>query len=131
MRLVRPLAIAACTAALFGVLLWAVALAQTGDATPAPTPVPAETEPSAYLTLDMKAGFALDPFLVSLNGGGEVDASTFNTSCVGYINDKPVLTARWTGTVDQLPRLLLQRQRLDAGHQAAGRHLSLCRRPGG
>lgn len=102
MRLVRPLAIAACTAALFGVLLWAVALAQTGDATPAPTPVPAETEPSAYLTLDMKAGFALDPFLVSLNGGGEVDASTFNTSCVGYINDKPVLTARWTGAVDQL-----------------------------
>jgi hypothetical protein len=64
--------------------------------------VPAETEPSAYLTLDMKAGFALDPFLVSLNGGGEVDASTFNTSCVGYINDKPVLTARWTGAVDQL-----------------------------
>ncbi len=102
MRLVRPLAIAACTAALFGVLLWTVALAQTGDATPAPTPVPVETEPSAYLTLDMKAGFALDPFLVSLNGGGEVDASTFNTSCVGFVNDKPVLTARWTGTVDQL-----------------------------
>ncbi len=102
MRIVRPIAIAACTAALFGVLLWAAALAQAGDATPAPTPVPEEPEPSAYLTLDMKAGFALDPFLVSLNGGGEVDASTFNTSCVGYINDQPVLTARWQGAVDQL-----------------------------
>jgi hypothetical protein len=102
MRAVRPLAIAAGTAALFGVLLWAAALAQSGDSTPAPTPVPLEPEPSAYLTLNMKAGFALDPFLVSLNGGGEVDASTFSRSCTGYVNDQPVLTARWQGTVDEL-----------------------------
>jgi hypothetical protein len=85
-----------------GVLLWAAALAQTGDATPAPTPIPEEPEPSAYLTLDMEAGFALDPFLVSLNGGGEMDASTLNESCVGYVNDQPVLTAHWKGAVDAL-----------------------------
>lgn len=105
MRLIRPLALAACTAVLFGALLWGVTEAQSGDAaTPdaTPTPLPAEPEPSAYLTLDMAAGFALDPFLVSLNGGGEVDASTIHSDCVGYINDQPVLTANWEGTVDAL-----------------------------
>jgi hypothetical protein len=89
---------------LFGALLTGGALAQSGDAAQpaAPTPVPAEPEPSAYLSLNMAAGFALDPFLVSLNGGGEVDASTVNSDCVGYINDQPVLTANWEGTVDAL-----------------------------
>jgi hypothetical protein len=102
MKLLRPLALAATSAALLGVLFWAAALAQSGDATPAPTPVPEAPEPSAYLTLDMAAGFALDPFLVSLNGGGEVDASTLDPACIGYINDQPVLTARWEGSVDVL-----------------------------
>ncbi len=99
MRLFRSVALAASTAALFGALLWAAALAQTDAPAPAPTP---ELEPSAYLTLDMQAGFALDPFLVSLNGGGEVDAATLDPACVGYVNNKPVLTANWQGAVDVL-----------------------------
>ncbi len=94
MRLVRPLAIAACTAALFGVLLWAVALAQTGDATPAPTPVPVETEPSAYLTLDMKAGFALDPFLVYYGQEARMYAllvlwTVLTFYCADWLEDAP------------------------------------------
>jgi hypothetical protein len=109
MRLARPFAVASIatvattvTAALFGVLLWASALAQSGDANPTPTPMPEEPEPSAYLTLDMAAGFALDPFLVSLNGGGERDAATFDADCVGYVNDQPVMTTHWEGAVDEL-----------------------------
>jgi hypothetical protein len=74
-------------------------MAQTDTASP---PAGENPEPSAYLTLDMQAGFALDPFLVSLNGGGELDASTLDPACVGYINDKPVLTANWEGAVDSL-----------------------------
>jgi hypothetical protein len=79
-------------------LLWAAALAQTDD----PTPMPTTVEPSAYVTLDLQAGFPLDPFLVSLNGGGEVDAATLDEACLGYINEQPVLTANWEGAVDEL-----------------------------
>jgi hypothetical protein len=86
-------------AALLAVLLSGRALAQTD--TPAASPAE-NPEPSAYLTLDMKAGFVLDPFLVSLNGGGEVDASTLDPACVGFINDKPVMVANWEGEVDFL-----------------------------
>ena len=99
MRISRPVLLATALSGLLGVLLWAAALAQT-DTSPAPgTENP---EPSAYLTLDMQAGFALDPFLVSLNGGGELDASTLDPACVGYINDRPVMTADWEGAVDFL-----------------------------
>jgi hypothetical protein len=55
---------------------------------------------SAFLTLDLQAGFPLDPFFVSINGGGEVDASTLDENCFGYINDKPVVTLNWEGQVD-------------------------------
>lgn len=99
MRRSRPFFFALTLAALLGVLAWAAVSAQ---ADPTPTPDAENPEPSAYLTLDMQAGFALDPFLVSLNGGGEVDASTLDDACVGYINDRPVLTANWTGAVDAL-----------------------------
>ena len=86
-------------AALLAVLLSGTALAQTDPAAATPADNP---EPSAYLTLDMKAGFVLDPFLVSLNGGGEVDASTLDPACVGFINDKPVMIANWEGKADFL-----------------------------
>ncbi len=106
MRLARPFSLALALSVLLGVLLWGAALAQTDQtgAEPAPGAAPGteNPEPSAYLTLDMQAGFALDPFLVSLNGGGELDASTLDPACVGYINDKPVLTANWEGAVDFL-----------------------------
>lgn len=92
-----PLAVA--LALLLGFQFGGAALAQTGTATP---PAGEELEPSAYLTLDLQAGFVLDPFLVSLNGGGEVAASTLDETCVGYINDKPVLTANWEGATDLL-----------------------------
>lgn len=84
-------------AVLLALLLSGTALAQTD--TPAVTPAE-NPEPSAYLTLDIQAGFVLDPFLVSLNGGGEVDASTLDPDCVGFINDKPVMIVNWQGEAD-------------------------------
>ena len=70
----------------------ALAQSDAGDA--------ANPEPSAYITLDLKAGFVLDPFLVSVNGGGEVDASTLDEGCVGFINDAPVMKANWEGKAE-------------------------------
>lgn len=54
----------------------------------------------AYVSVDLNAGFPLDPFLVSVNGGGELDASLLNEKCKGYINPNPTLTVNWTGNAD-------------------------------
>lgn len=54
----------------------------------------------SYVTVDLAAGFPLDPFLVSVNGGGDVDASILNTNCKGFINGNPTVTVNWTGKTD-------------------------------
>ena len=56
----------------------------------------------ALVTLDLAAGFPLDPTFVSVNGGGEVDASLLGQGCTGFINRSPVVTVNWTGDADLL-----------------------------
>jgi hypothetical protein len=60
-------------------------------------PIAQEAAP-AYLTLNLKAGFPLDPFIVSVNGGGPVEASTFDPSCTGWVNQDATLAVEWSGT---------------------------------
>ena len=81
----------------------------------------------ALVTLDLAAGFPLDPTFVSVNGGGEVDASLLGPDCKGFINRNPVVTVNWTGAADLLRGLLLQRQRLDPGRVDAGRQVGVQR----
>ena len=73
-------------------------------ATAVPEPEAASAEavpaPRAYLTLDLEAGFPLDPFVVSVNGGGPVEASTLAEGCVGYIPEEPTLSVDWSGASD-------------------------------
>lgn len=85
---------------------------EAATATPAPEPevtASPETEadaaeavpaPLAYLTLDLEAGFPLDPFVVSVNGGGPVEASTLAEGCAGYLPTDPTLTVNWSGGAD-------------------------------
>lgn len=54
----------------------------------------------SYVSVDLAAGFPLDPFLVSVNGGGELDASLLGGTCNGFINGNPTLTVNWTGKTD-------------------------------
>lgn len=54
----------------------------------------------AFVSLDLAAGFPLDPFLVSVNGGGELDASILGDKCHGYINGNPTVRVNWTGKAD-------------------------------
>lgn len=54
----------------------------------------------AYVEVNLNAGFPLDPFLVSVNGGGELDARLLNEKCAGYINPNPTLSVNWTGSAD-------------------------------
>lgn len=88
MRTIIPLMLALLLALLGG----SAALAQSDAA--------ADTAPAAFLTMNLKAGFPLDPFVASLNGGGEVDASTLDESCVGFITEAPSFTVNWEGAVE-------------------------------
>ena len=57
---------------------------------------------SAMVTMDLAAGFPLDPTFVSLNGGGEVDARLLGKECAGYINRQPVAKVHWSGEADMV-----------------------------
>ena len=56
--------------------------------------------PAAFLTMNLRAGFPLDPFVVSLNGGGEVDASTLDPACVGFVSEAPTFAVNWEGEAE-------------------------------
>lgn len=53
---------------------------------------------ASLVAIDLDAGFPLDPTFVSVQGGGEVDASLLSSECVGFINRQPVVTVNWTGS---------------------------------
>jgi serine protease Do len=82
---------------LLAVLGGGAALAQT-DASDAASD--SEGTPAAFLTMSLQAGFPLDPFVVSLNGGGEVDATTLDPACVGFISEAPTFSVDWQGAVE-------------------------------
>ena len=64
--------------------------------------VQAQTDSEAFITINLNAGFVLDPFVVSVNGGGDVDASTLDASCTGYISSAPTVQVNWTGEAEFL-----------------------------
>ena len=88
----RMMAIALVAAALLTTLLATSMQAQTQPDTTA-----TDVEPSGYLALNLKAGFALDPFVVSVNGGGKTPASKIAQDCPGFVANRPVLTVDWEG----------------------------------
>ncbi len=57
---------------------------------------------SPLITIDLQAGFPLDPTFVSVNGGGEVDARVLGGGCTGYINRQPTVTVKWSGQADRV-----------------------------
>lgn len=69
----------------------------------AATGVYAQTDTEqAFITINLDAGFVLDPLIVSVNGGGSLDATTLGPNCVGYINPVPTVQVNWTGEADFL-----------------------------
>lgn len=57
-------------------------------------------ERAALVTLDLQAGFPLDPTFVSVNAGGDLNAAVIAPTCEGFINTKPVVTVNWSGEAD-------------------------------
>ncbi len=111
MRIFAPIALVA--AVLLAVLVASVARPSLGAGLPAAQATPAATQAavaeganaapaSAYLTINPEAGFPLDPFLVSLQGGGPVEASTLSDGCAGYIPSSPAVTVDYKGKADLL-----------------------------
>ena len=57
-------------------------------------------EKTALVTIDLQAGFPLDPTFVSVNAGGDLNAAVIDADCAGYINTQPVVTVNWTGEAE-------------------------------
>ncbi|MEI2693422.1 MAG: copper resistance protein NlpE N-terminal domain-containing protein [Anaerolineae bacterium] len=51
----------------------------------------------SLVSIDLEAGFPLDPTFVSVQGGGEIDISLLSSECVGFVNRQPVVTVNWSG----------------------------------
>ena len=54
---------------------------------------------ASLVSIDLQAGFPLDPTFVSIQAGGEVDASLLASHCTGFINTSPVVTVNLADTV--------------------------------
>lgn len=54
----------------------------------------------ALLTVDFQVGHPLDPFFVSVNGGGGIDVSALSNKCSGFVSGSPVVTLNWQGDAD-------------------------------
>ncbi len=63
-------------------------------------PIPVDLSQKAYVTLDIQADNPLDPFIVSVNGGGSLDASALGGDCRGYVNIQPVARINWQGEAE-------------------------------
>ena len=112
-RAVIILAIAAV--ALLGVAAVARASRSQESALAAATPAAkATSQPveevagaGAFITINPQAGFPLDPFLVSLQGGGPVEASTVAEQCAGFVADAPSVAVDYQGEADLLRAFFL------------------------
>jgi hypothetical protein len=79
-------------------LIAAVPASANRAAVPVPAPVAAQTEPPAsFVTVNLDAGIPLDPFFISLQGGGSVDASTLDKACSGWVPAAPSVTFNYKG----------------------------------
>ena len=55
---------------------------------------------ASLFTIDLQAGFALDPTILSVNAGGELNASLLGKGCGGFVNLSPAVTVNWSGVAD-------------------------------
>ncbi len=86
---------AICTVAA-ALLLATAAMAQDNSSPPA------TGAPTALVAVSPPADFSLDPFFVSLQGGGHVDAGILDKACSGFVPTMPSVAFDYQGKGDQL-----------------------------
>ncbi len=91
----RRALIASC-AIVATVLLASAALAQDSSSSSA------SSAPAALVSISPPPGFTLDPFFVSLQGGGRVDAGILDKACTGYVPTIPSVAFDYQGEGDLL-----------------------------
>jgi hypothetical protein len=73
-------------------------VATAGSAATAAQQAPA----TAFITINPEAGFPLDPFIISLQAGGPVNASTVAKECKGFVTKNPTVSVDYKGKADML-----------------------------
>lgn len=61
-----------------------------------------QTGETAFISINPEAGFPLDPFLMTLQGGGPVEASTIAKECKGYVTKNPTVSVDYKGKAEML-----------------------------
>jgi hypothetical protein len=61
-----------------------------------------QTGETAFISINPEAGFPLDPFIISLQAGGPVDATTLAKECKGYVTKSPTVSVDYKGKADML-----------------------------
>ena len=57
---------------------------------------------STLATVDLGAGFILDPYFLRVIGGGDVPASEIDEACSGFVDEDPNVVLNWSGETEAL-----------------------------
>lgn len=74
----------------------------TPPAQPADTPAGDPAADTTHATVDLRAGFILDPYLVPVIGAGQTAATDMLKDCHGFVADEPNVVVNWSGEAEQL-----------------------------
>jgi hypothetical protein len=80
------------------VIVLCAIVATTAGAAPAAQQTPG----TAFITINPEAGLPLDPFIISLQAGGPVDATTVAPECKGFVAKNPAVSVDYKGKADLL-----------------------------
>ncbi len=86
-------------------LLAATPLLAATQARPAAQDAAPQADPAADTTrasVDLRAGFILDPYLLPVIGAGDMPAGDVLEGCNGFVNADPNVTVNWTGQAARL-----------------------------
>ena len=57
---------------------------------------------TTFASVDLRAGFILDPYLLPVVGGGDAAASDVQKGCNGFVSTTPDVVVNWSGEAAQL-----------------------------
>jgi hypothetical protein len=83
----------------------AAGLSQAATSTPVPPPAAVPGDPAAdqtSATVDLRAGFIMDPYLLPVVGKAETSAAKVMAGCNGFVAAKPAVVVNWAGDAPQL-----------------------------
>ena len=61
-----------------------------------------QTSETAFVSINPEAGFPLDPFIISLQAGGPMDATALAKECRGHVTKNPTVSVDYKGKADML-----------------------------